>query len=451
MADYLDRVTEFVADTRYEDLSEDAVASVRDVVLDTVGAILAGSRLPENASLARQVAERSGPATATVFGHPHKAEPMLATLVNATAGVGLEMDEGNRLGGGHPSIHTMPGALAVGEEMGVDGRRFIEAMLVGYEVESRIGAATVARPNVHSHGHWGVIGTAVAVGKLKGLDAGQMRSLINVASGMSPANTWRPCFEGATIRNAYPGRSGLMGILAFHMYQAGFTGVEDGPSDVFGTIIGESFDPDVVLDGLGGEYRIQQNYTKFHACCATMHPPIEAALAVRTQDGFSLDEVDTIEVGLKRFLPEMVGPYPRNMLGAKFSVPYSIASALVRGSADVTTFYPEAIDDDRVRAVAARVRISEDTESSRSEDGPTARAWVKMKDGRTLTSTVGIVPGDRANPLPREATLSKFRFLTSGILDPRQAEDVIRLAGDHLQDLQDVRELTFLLGSSDSG
>ena len=446
MGDYLDTLSEFITDTHYQDLSEDAVASVRDVVLDTVGAILAGSRLPENSSLARQVTDRSGPATATVFGHPLKAEPMLATLVNATAGVGLEMDEGNRLGGGHPSIHTMPGALAVGEEMGIDGRRFIEAMLVGYEVESRIGAATVARPNVHAHGHWGVISTAVAVGKLKGLDAGRMLSLINVASGMSPANTWKPCFEGATIRNAYPGRSGLMGILAVHMYEAGFTGVDDGPADVFGTIIGESFDPNVALKGLGGEYRIQQNYTKFHACCATMHPPIEAVLAVRSQDGFSLDEVDTVEVELRRYLPDMVGAYPRNMLGAKFSVPYSVASALVRGSADVTTFYPDAIDDDKVRAMAARVRIAEDVETSGSVDGPTARAWVRMKDGRTLTSTVGIIPGDRANPLPRDATLSKFRFLTNGILDPQRADEVIRLAGDHLQDLGDIRELTTLLG-----
>ena len=451
MADYLDRLTEFVADTRYEDLSEDAVASVRDVVLDTVGAILAGSRLPENANLARQVAERSGPTTATVFGHPLKAEPMLATLANATAGVGLEMDEGNRFGGGHPSIHTMPGALAVGEEMGVDGRRFIEAMLVGYEVESRIGAATLTRPNVHSHGHWGVISTAIAVGKLKGLDAGQMRSLINVASGMSPANTWRPCFEGATIRNATRAARGSWASWRSTCTRPGSPALRMALRTCSGPSSGSPSTPRSCWTGWGESTAYSRTTPSSMLAAPPCTRPSRQPWRYATQDGFSLDEVDTIEVGLKRFLPEMVGPYPRNMLGAKFSVPYSIASALVRGSADVTTFYPEAIDDDRVRAVAARVRISEDTESSRSEDGPTARAWVKMKDGRTLTSTVGIVPGDRANPLPREATLSKFRFLTSGILDPRQAEDVIRLAGDHLQDLQDVRELTFLLGSSDSG
>ena len=447
MSDYLDTLSDFVADTQYQDLSEDAVASVRDVVLDTIGAILAGSRLPENSNLAHQVSKLSGPATATVFGHPLRAEPMLATLVNATSGVGLDMDEGNRFGGGHPSIHVMPGALAVGEEMEVDGRRFIEAVLVAYEVESRIGAATTTRPNVHSHGHWGVIGTAVAIGKLKAYDAGQIRSLINVASGMSPANTWRPCFEGATIRNAYPGRSGLMGILAAHMYECGFTGVHDGPSDIFGTILGDSFDQDVTLEGLGDEYRIQQNYIKFHAACAITHPPIEAALAIRRHGEFLVEDVDTVELGLKRLLPEMVGEYPHNMLGAKFSLPYSIATALVKGTADVTDFYPDSIDDDRVRAMAAKVKVSLDTESS-GEDGPTARAWVRMKNGHTLTSSVGIVPGDRKNPLPREALLNKFRFLTTDILSPQRTEEVIKLAGDHLQDLKNVKELTELLGGA---
>ena len=40
-----------------------------------------------------------------------KSDSLLATFTNATAGVALEMDEGNRLGGGHPAIHVVPGAL----------------------------------------------------------------------------------------------------------------------------------------------------------------------------------------------------------------------------------------------------------------------------------------------------------------------------------------------------
>ena len=123
MVDYLAKLSRFVAETSFDDLSNEAVSAVRDVTLDTVGAIVAGSQESENSAFADLMARRSGPGTATILGHGMKAEPMLATLVNSTAGVALEMDEGNRFGGGHPAIHTLPGALAVAEEMGASGQK----------------------------------------------------------------------------------------------------------------------------------------------------------------------------------------------------------------------------------------------------------------------------------------------------------------------------------------
>ena len=119
----------------------------------------------------------------------------------------------------------------------------MESLVAGYEVSSRIGGATVARPNVHSHGTWGTTGTAVAVARLMDFDPPRMRQVINLAASMSPANTWTPCFEGATIRNVYPGRSGMQGILAVQLQQCGYTGLKDAPTDVYTTILGDSFDP----------------------------------------------------------------------------------------------------------------------------------------------------------------------------------------------------------------
>ena len=258
MTDYLDALSDFAATTNYEDLSADAINAAREVVLDTVGAIVAGYSLPENASLAKLAAARSAPQTSTILGAGLNAEPMWATLANGTAGVGLEMDEGNRYGGGHPSIHVMPAALAVGEELHATGKKFIESLIVGYEVSSRLGTASRPRKNVHSHGHWGTPGAAVAVAKLSDYSANDMRSIINISTSMSPANSWTPCFEGATIRNAYSGRSGFQGILAVHMYEAGFTGIHDAPSDIFGSILGDAFEPDKAVLGLGDIYRIQQ-------------------------------------------------------------------------------------------------------------------------------------------------------------------------------------------------
>ena len=150
--DYLDRLSQFVVETRLDDLAESTVVAAKAVVLDTIGAILAGSRLPENASLASLAQEMSGSGESTVLGTDRKVQPALAALVNGTAGVALEVDEGNRLGGGHASIHVMPAAMGVAEGQGASGKAFLESVIVGYEVTSRIGSATQSKPEIHSHG-----------------------------------------------------------------------------------------------------------------------------------------------------------------------------------------------------------------------------------------------------------------------------------------------------------
>ncbi len=200
--DYLTRLARFVHETRLGDLPVSTVKASKLVLLDTIGAILAGSALPENTRLAQRAARRAPQGGASLLGHALKADTLLATFTNATAGVALEMDEGNRLGGGHPAIHVVPGALAVAEEMGANGGRLLESVVAGYEVGSRLGGATQARPNVHSHGTWGTISTAAAVARLNHLTSDDIRHVINLSASMSPANTWTPALEGATIRNA---------------------------------------------------------------------------------------------------------------------------------------------------------------------------------------------------------------------------------------------------------
>ena len=144
--DYLDRLARFVTETRLEELEESTVSAAKTVVLDTIGAILAGSRQRENANFARLSQELSGPGQTTLFGHPGQVRSSFAALVNATAGVALEMDEGTRMGGGHASIHVTPGAVAVAEEKGSSGKELLESVIAGYEVSSRIGGATSPKP-----------------------------------------------------------------------------------------------------------------------------------------------------------------------------------------------------------------------------------------------------------------------------------------------------------------
>ena len=448
--DYLDQLAEFVAETRWADFDPAAISAAKDVALDTIGAMLAGSRLSENANFAGLAATMSGPGQATILGHDHRVQPVWATMVNATAGVSLEMDEGNRLGGGHPSIHVTPGAIAVGEELGRSGSEVLASIIVGYEVISRIGTATTVKAEVHSHGTWGTIGTAAATARLMGFDAAQTREAMNLAMSMSPANTWTPCIEGATVRNLYPGRSGFQGIMAAHLSQCGYTAIADGPADLYRTFLGDGFDPEAVVDGLGsgGDLRIQQNYFKLHACCLYNHPVLDAVQHLLSEETFAASEVKSIAVTAPPIAGIMDDPHPENMLAAKFSIPYAVAAAVCYGRTDVTAFLPERVNDADIRNLAQRVALNADPEMNlRRYDYPSARVAVRLTDGRLRKAEVTSQRGDFSNPAGREELLGKFDLLSRDTLGDGKVQRVVE-AVSRLDQMPDVGELTALLSTA---
>src|SRR5262249_41003083 len=114
--DYLGLLATCAADVSIGALPAATVAAAKLVLLDTIAAVVAGSAQPENVRLAALASRRSPHGLSTLLGHGLKSDALLATFTNAAAGVALEMDKGNRLGGGHPAIHVIPGALAVAED-----------------------------------------------------------------------------------------------------------------------------------------------------------------------------------------------------------------------------------------------------------------------------------------------------------------------------------------------
>jgi 2-methylcitrate dehydratase PrpD len=445
--EYLDKLTDFVCGLRLDELGADAVAAARTVTLDTIGAMTAGSCLPENRKLAEMAVKMSGVGASTIIGHSELAGPSLASLVNGTSGVALEMDEGNRLGGGHAAIHVIPPALAVAEETGASGREFLESVIAAYEVTSRIGTGTVVRSEVHSHGTWGTVGAAAATGRLLGLSRAELREAINIAASMSPANTWTPCIEGATVRNLYSGRSAMQGIMAANLVLCGFTGIKDGPADIYGSLLGQGFDPEAVSDGLGGPgpLRIQQNYFKLHACCLYNHPALDGMQNILRREAFAATDVDRIEVLAPPLASIMTDPAPPNMLAAKFSLPYAVASTVTQGTTDVTAFYQDKLDDEATLSLAQRVSVAADPEMDlRRYDYPAARVTVSLRNGRSFSESVVAHHGDHRNPASPEELQEKFAFLTEEALGSTRAREVMEAVA-RIEDLPDIRELSALL------
>ena len=444
------RLAEFVAEIRFGDLSAAAVRSARDVALDTLGAVVAGMREDECRRLAEWAGRNAPPPSCAILGTARRANPMMAALANATAGVALEMDEGNRFGGGHPAVHVLPPLLAVAERDGASGAEFIAALVAGYEVTSRLGGATETRDNVHSHGHWGAPGAAAAIARLRGMGADDVAGAVNLAASMSPANTWTAAFEGANARNLYPGRSAMQGVLTVDLYDCGFRGTRDAPSDVYGTILGDSFDWESATRGLGDvgtELRIQRNYFKMHACCRYNHASLDALASATPDGGFDWRDVESAEVSVPWMLGGMLGGYPENPLSAKFNLRFAVAAMMVRGRADVAAFDPDAIADPRIRAAFERVSVRVGGFPRRQAvENPSASVTLTMRNGETLTGETDAIRGDHGNPVPRAEIADKFMSLASPTLGEDGAARAERVVAN-LEAVSDMREVAGLFAA----
>ena len=157
--DYLDTFSSFAAQTRFAALPPEVREQVGWIRADTVAAIAAGSAEPE---LRAWAGLQPHSAAATLIGLGRSGSTDAAALINGSAGTFLEMDEGNRFARGHPAIHVLPAVLALCQERQAGAEVFLSAFVTGYEVGSRLGAASRLRASMHPHGTWGTVGAAAA-------------------------------------------------------------------------------------------------------------------------------------------------------------------------------------------------------------------------------------------------------------------------------------------------
>ncbi|MDI1288031.1 MAG: MmgE/PrpD family protein [Reyranella sp.] len=434
---WLDTLANFLVGFRFEALKPATVEQTSYVILDTMGAIAGGAAEPEMQALTAKLTV-SPVGEASVIGTGKKAVSAAAAFLNGTAGTFLEMDEGNRFAKGHPSIHVLPALWALAEIRGLSGRAVMEALVLGYEVGARIGIAAAMRPDMHPHGTWGTVGAAAAVAKLLGYDSARMRETINVASSLTLATSKRTMLEGGTVRNAYAGIANRMALMAIDLVEAGFIGERDGLSSVFGHVVSEKFDTAKMVEGLGHGWQIDQNYFKLHSCCRYNHGALDALDNLLAREAIAADAIERIDVASYLYAAELDDQAPRNTLGAKFSVPFAVATRLVRGSSAVENFTWDAVRDERVQALAKRVFVTEDKAmTARLPQFRPARIDLRLHDGRTLGAAVEANRGDDQAPYSRDELTAKYFSLAERVWLRGTADDVRKKILD-LATLKDV-------------
>ncbi len=410
--EYLTTLAEFASAAVLGDLSDGARDRARWVIADSIPVVAAGMQQPEMKALVVKHLAQAAPGSAWVVGAGKRAAALDAALLNGTAGTWLELDEGNLSAKGHPGIQVVPAAVALAQEIGSSGADLLLAVALGYELSSRISRAAQVKLSVHPHGTYGVIGAAVAAAKLKRFSAAQMIELINSAATMGMATSRQTLLDGATVRNIFTGHSGYMGLMATRLIECGFTGEIDSPATVYGKVLSDTFDPAKVIDGLGSEWLITKSYFKLHPTGRYVHSTIDALddLLARVPGGrIDVAQIERIEVRAYMLAAMLAGKNIVSSFGARFSVPFALASILVHGRSGLKSFDDAAVANPQVQALAQRVDLQEDksfTARYPAEQPVTVR--IVLRGGVAYEGRCVVTKGEPTNPHQPEELTAKF-------------------------------------------
>jgi len=423
-----------------------ARARAAAAVMDTVGVALAGLSEPA-AAIVRGTLTTSPHAPSSVWGTGARATAPDAALANGTAAHALDYDDMCFVSLAHPSAPLVPAIVAAGELAGASGRAVLDAYVIGFEIQARVGRLMNPR---HYRRGWhctstlGTLSAAAGASRLLGLDAATTEQALAIAA--SSASGLKENF-GTMVKPLHAGIAARAGVTAALLAKGGLTGSAtalDGPQGYLRAFDSERTDLATETKDLGSRWEILESgiTVKLYPSCAGTHPTLDALLDLRAQHGFVAEEIDRIDVDVDPIVPTiLIYERPSSALEAKFSLPFCAAAAVVFGRVGVDSFDEPVLRDPRVVALMSRVSMRVDDAIGAGKPSLTeARVTVRLKDGRALAQDAHGARGYPADPASSEQLAAKFLACAGRAVSGPQAADLLsRLAA--LGDLDNVRSL----------
>ena len=439
------RLAEFVHDTHYADLPKEVVEACRVFLLDSLASALVGARTPWAKMVRELAAENGGAGPCSMLGTGETASASYAALANGTAIAGFETDQAFYPGSCHPGAVVLPALLAAAQRERVDGRRFLEALALGYEAVCRIGLAAGRavedKAGFHGPGTNGPFGGAMGAGKAMGLGVEGLVNALGIA-GSQGAGLMEFAKTGAMTKRLHLGRAAQTGLESALLSEKGFTGpntVLEGERG-FLRVYSPTPDPTLLIRGLGSDWALFGIGCKGYACHLSFHPVIDSVVKFRKRSGVGGGELEGVKVAINSTVVRKHGQKaPTTILGAQYSLPFSVAIALLRDVEDPDTFNESTLWDEDVRALAERV------EPEARETGSSPMAIIVIRStGKEYKLEARDWKGAPSNPYTFGEMSEKFKTYASASLAPGAIEEAIRRV-DGLEDARDAGELAMLL------
>jgi len=440
-------ITDFIHGAR---VPPEASARAATAVKDTIGVMLAGVGEPA-ARIAQAMASEDGVGTCRVLGTSLQTSPELAALANGVSAHSLDYDDMCFVSLAHPSCALVPAILATGELVHARSSALLDAYVIGFELECRLG--NVMNPRHYHQRGWhctssiGTVGAAAAAARMLGLGAQATQHALGIAASSACGLKEN---IGSMVKPLHAGMAARNGVMATRLAQRGFTASPhaiDGPQGYLVAMDSERDSLDAAVGDLGIRWEILHSgvTVKLYPSCAATHPPLDALIAMKRREQITADQVRAIDVEVDSMTPRLlIHPDPVTGLEAKFSMPFCAAAAIVYDRIGIDTFDVDHIRNPTVQALMKHVSLRANEEFDKGAPLARARVSVYLREERVVSQAVD---GARGYPgrLTNEELATKFAGCATRTLS-ESAANAAWAALISLNAITDVRELTRLLG-----
>ncbi|MDI6763824.1 MAG: MmgE/PrpD family protein [Thermodesulfobacteriota bacterium] len=433
---------DFILSTRYDQLKPEVILQSKKLILDLVGVSLAGYKLMEFPRLVvTYMKSLGGIPEATMIQTKRKFPALNAVFANASCAHALDMDDGHRFGALHPGTVIVPAALGAAELSKASTKDLITGIVLGYEVMIRIGMAinpSSLNRGFHTTGITGAFGAGAAAAKIMRLSREETIGALGLAglqgSGLLQVNHDN---EGSKVKPINPAKAAQSGLLSCILAQKG----AKGPLDIFEGEDGflkaftDEVKKDLLTRDLGKEFEICNTYTKLYAACRHAHACIDAALEAFHQSQIDITEINKISIETFPAAIRLAGiTHVTTPSAARFSIPFSVALALIKKDAGADKYSDENIRDETIQRLCRKVTLSVSEKWEKlypDKRGATVR--IIDKKNREWSAEVDLARGEPENPAAWNEVYQKF-FTNASLVLP---EGDVKTLGNTIMNLED--------------
>jgi len=450
------RLANHVANTEYDDLPGHVMDITKKSLLDGVGVMLAASRLGEGCRPFVDLAVKErGKKESTILGFNVKASASMAAFANGSMAHTMDFEDAHDGAEVHPNAATIPAALALAESIGnVSGKELIAALALGSDIVCRLGLARDREDDPLQAGWYmppilGAFGATTASCKLLRLGPEQIVDAFSLTLCQASCSAEIIHSPRSLIRGVRDAFSAKAGVLSASLAREGVTGFDhplEGKAGFFTMYSKGRYDPSKLTDGLGRVFEGAQISFKPWPACRGTHGFIEAALKITEERQIKPGDIKDIQLTISpssvdRMLCEPIETKrnPTTAIDAKFSIPFTVATALICRGVSLDHFTSQALQNHDVLELTRRTTCQVDPALAPRE----GFIQIESKREEITSKTPAFVYGHPQNPIRPEALVAKFMDCAahaSKKITKKKLTNAVRLIS-HLEDVKNIDEM----------